>query len=1341
MPQPEASNSDNSYHFASLHLDPTNTEERGPSSSRARYDHGDTIDGAADSDLNLDYVAVNHDELRDSITRELFKTQIGLTLQGHYLSDDRLKTLFTKKAVLNALGPPTDRRLADYVVQDAMRTFATLLLVFTETSTRRKAMQILQGRRFTDATLTRALPKDASEGLRLCEEGNCSSRDPGCEHYFPYKTPWNVYFLDEFKKKSAHFQMESFKQSKFVYEMNRDLHLPIVKNRYDIGSRSGHFSEVTCVEMLTDKQDKVKSSTKSIVVALKTLKRLCEKEYNIETEWSREAAAYKRLNDNSKQIIQGIAAVHLIDLTGQNDTYHLILEWADGGNLQEFQKSHPQRQIGDDPERSASRVMELLEQLYGLADALHYMHTSIKSTGISRHSRPDSPSLSSNQSSSSGRVSSNPIDTLPSPSTGHLATPKIEIQAPDDLEGLQRDADVHRPGAPPPAHRSRSSISLQSENWRHGDIKPENILRFLNGKQVDDLGTLKLADLGRAQLHEQITKKRTTSDEVELWRTRWYEPPDLFDESRKKISRLFDLWSMGCVIFESVLWFLYGIEAIEGFVSANELDTHERSATPYWRKTKNGRFEVTTVASKWMDHILQNDPERDCALGHIVKLVKERLLQIEIPDDSGSYRIGYRTNAEDLKEQLGAIIERGREDHKYLFSGVDRANATFPQVKVPGTASTSSTNSGSSLSPHDAERSLKRVPGRATTIAMQRDYTNSLKDDWNASEDAHFVKAAMPNPRRFSEESDYCKICRDIDLLSPSISFDVQTLKMNTAEGDCDLCELVSSVISPKHIEEGTLISLERVSDAFVIKGTLGKVLRLCQTGTANSAHLDVPIGVPYLAAPHLELNSISEGTFLELLRSWLQVCDKDHGALCRPIHPGRKLPRRLINVKKSNRTRLTETTELDKELRYIAFSHRWGTMPAGAVTTKDNVGGRMQRLHVEGLPKSFNDAMAVTRALDCEYLWVDSLCILQGSDGDFNEQADTMQDTFSNAYCVIAACNADSSSNGFLNSVPSKYIKKGDIYLSSVTNDFERDVLQSPLNRRGWVLQERALARRTIFFTKSQMYYECGDGIRCETLAKIKNDQVAFLGDPNFPNYTIREDSTRGSQIHLFTRLFEMYTKLEFSHPEDIPIAIDGLMHRLTVVFKTHSLAGLFHAFWGRCLLWKRAGTGPLRRIPPGPHTKRMPPSWSWMAFEGAISFLDPVGGTVDWNESGQQGVSLPFENRAQSSWLKTSNRNDSNALSAHVFGITHALATASENEAYVSFDGAQMLPIGSVKCFIVGTEKQPEVAFMLRKRYVVLVRKKEQLNESVSYERVGVGHLLGKYVRFEEHEYASID
>lgn len=143
-------------------------------------------------------------------------------------------------------------------------------------------------------------------------------------------------------------------------------------------------------------------------------------------------------------------------------------------------------------------------------------------------------------------------------------------------------------------------------------------------------------------------------------------------------------------------------------------------------------------------------------------------------------------------------------------------------------------------------------------------------------------------------------------------------------------------------------------------------------------------------------------------------------------------------------------------------------------------------------MPKTFRDAVTITRDLGVQYLWIDSICIIQGPEGDFSSEAKRMEDVFSQAYCVLAASSASGQHDGFIKPrlerryVPVKRYGKSSIYISEFVDDFGQYVLQSRLNRRGWVLQERVLARRTIYFTPEQSFWECGSGVRCETLTKM---------------------------------------------------------------------------------------------------------------------------------------------------------------------------------------------------------------------------------------------------------------
>jgi hypothetical protein len=105
------------------------------------------------------------------------------------------------------------------------------------------------------------------------------------------------------------------------------------------------------------------------------------------------------------------------------------------------------------------------------------------------------------------------------------------------------------------------------------------------------------------------------------------------------------------------------------------------------------------------------------------------------------------------------------------------------------------------------------------------------------------------------------------------------------------------------------------------------------------------------------------------------------------------------------------------------------------------------------------------------------------------------MEDVFSGAYCVLAASRANNQLDGFLHGVRvqrdfvtfQRKEEERPFYVCKNIDNFSHDVIEGALNKRGWVLQERALARRTIYFAENQTYFECGKGVQCETLTSMR--------------------------------------------------------------------------------------------------------------------------------------------------------------------------------------------------------------------------------------------------------------
>ncbi|KZL68765.1 TOL-like protein [Colletotrichum tofieldiae] len=359
------------------------------------------------------------------------------------------------------------------------------------------------------------------------------------------------------------------------------------------------------------------------------------------------------------------------------------------------------------------------------------------------------------------------------------------------------------------------------------------------------------------------------------------------------------------------------------------------------------------------------------------------------------------------------------------------------------------------------------------------------------------------------------------------------------------------------------------------------------------------------------------------LLFSWLQNCDENHDCWNSPKYKKRFLPTRLLNVKPSGdlgQVRLDAMMTIEGN-QYLALSHCWGQsatekMPMW-LTLVENLGSRMVGFKLDELPKTFQDAVQITRELGISYLWIDSLCIIQDDTHDWNRESKRMEDVYASAYCTIAAASAPNSGTGFLGDIKnndSLFIQDDDgnvAYVSTNVADFEHDVNAASLNQRAWVMQERFLSPRTIHFTDTQVYGECGDGVYAGDsifLRSRRGTRKFFEVDPKFPN---RLRSSGFATTWEFLRaLLENYTHRGITEPSDRAIAISGLMARVKKALPCPIHHGIIDWYLHRSLLWKRAKGDRRKKID---YRTSNVPSWSWMAHEGIIEFLPNEFGTLD--------------------------------------------------------------------------------------------------------------------------------
>jgi len=201
---------------------------------------------------------------------------------------------------------------------------------------------------------------------------------------------------------------------------------------------------------------------------------------------------------------------------------------------------------------------------------------------------------------------------------------------------------------------------LHESNVRHGDLKPENILWFEPNKER---GILQIADIGLATFHEKEanTKNRKGMPTETPSGTSRYEPPEM-DENRGKKdprSRQYDVWSMGCIILELLLWLVHGHNAILTF----------RIRTPhyFWQKDfqdEKATYYVHEFVVVVMDK-LASELDPDSAYMNILELVREKLLVIPISDEYESVP-SCREIACKVHKRFKEIFDRSNTDEQYL---------------------------------------------------------------------------------------------------------------------------------------------------------------------------------------------------------------------------------------------------------------------------------------------------------------------------------------------------------------------------------------------------------------------------------------------------------------------------------------------------------------------------------------------------------------------------------------------------------------------------------------------------------------------------------------------------
>ncbi|KAK0732547.1 kinase-like domain-containing protein [Apiosordaria backusii] len=555
----------------------------------------------------------------------------GLNREKQFLPVTEIDNLVNRNTIRPLLPDKASPDVVDFVCQHGKALF--LILVIGNWATPQDLLLIMKSCRKHGMT-DEHLPVDR----KPCFEG----KSP-CRQRPMHKKAWDVFhdriwdgILFRFYQDQGMFTAPFFRKDEFIYDLKEECVLPVTWKGQE---RDGHFSKVYEAHIHPAHHEEGNHSGQPLHVALKWLKPLTsESGYNVETAWNHEASALEELNKlHHKNLIRPIAAIRC------GPEHYIMFEWADGGTLREFWESQ-----GPEPkDLNADRIMSAIEELVGVTGALSTLHgtnTRTKTGNVVRRAAnlagiaasrrlavpPMNPMRRRQDETKDHQENISPASpSAKSPKN----TPEIHVRfvEPSDDGSSFRSEDPNR------SYVNEESDASSDEHWRHGDLKPDNILRFKKPKTDKSswLGTLKIADLGLAKQHAFATARRNEMTN-QKYTTSHYEAPEAVANSRLPRSRRFDIWSMGCVILEFVIVILYGNKGLDAFYEQQAIRENLNTDTLYFAVDLNVA-RVSDIASHWIGEILK-DPECDrpggSVLADLVKLVRDRLLIVELPSEN-----------------------------------------------------------------------------------------------------------------------------------------------------------------------------------------------------------------------------------------------------------------------------------------------------------------------------------------------------------------------------------------------------------------------------------------------------------------------------------------------------------------------------------------------------------------------------------------------------------------------------------------------------------------------------------------------------------------------------------
>jgi len=374
------------------------------------------------------------------------------------------------------------------------------------------------------------------------------------------------------------------------------------------------------------------------------------------------------------------------------------------------------------------------------------------------------------------------------------------------------------------------------------------------------------------------------------------------------------------------------------------------------------------------------------------------------------------------------------------------------------------------------------------------------------------------------------------------------------------------------------------------------------------------------------------------IVQRWFRNC-VDHHQHGFPSTAETFFPNRVLDVGNIGdmiiKLRTSDPSDQINE-QYATLSYCWGDANHLKLETK-TLPQFQNGITVTKLPETMRNAVETVRDLGLRYLWVDSLCIIQNSKDDWRTQSAIMGSIYQHSQINIAATEPTNSEGGlFFDRTPFSILPLqvqtrfpfGDteqpISLFNIVQQIPYiiNIERAPLNSRGWVMQERLLARRTLHCARKQLYWECEHHFASEsypngislTLDRKPGEFYSTLREYMSPSQSIAAQP----EAHIvWLRLVQQYTACKLTNEEDILIAISGLAKQWRNILSDEYIAGLWLSSLPLGLLWYGESVK-ISQLQNSKCETWRAPSWSWAGYKGTVTWsklvVPPLPSPYNW-------------------------------------------------------------------------------------------------------------------------------